>query len=93
MAMLAALKHQARRLSYLECEFRCNQPVGAASNPVSTEIFAAHMSPSSFRGFRGHPGKNPQNARHHGVSGGYKAFVPNMASKNMMNHYWRPAWK
>ena len=45
MAMLAALKHQTGRLPHLERELRRDQPIGAAPNPVGTEIFAAHMTP------------------------------------------------
>ena len=50
MAMLAALKHQARGLPDLERELRRDQTIGAATDPVRTEIFAAHMSPSTNQG-------------------------------------------
>ena len=86
MAMLAALKHQSGRLPNLERELRCDQAIGTAPDPVGTEIFAAHVSPSTaFKGFqprRQEPAKPAIMA-----CGGYKAFVAKMASKNMMNHY------
>ena len=47
MAMIAALKYQAGRLPHLERELRCNQTVGTAPNPVGTEIFAAHVTPTA----------------------------------------------
>jgi hypothetical protein len=46
MAMIAALKHQAGRLTHLERQFRRDQTVGKAPNPIGTEIFTAHMTPS-----------------------------------------------
>jgi len=46
MTMIAALKHQAGRLTHLERQFRRDQTVGKAPNPIGTEIFAAHMTPS-----------------------------------------------
>ena len=46
MAMLAALKHQARGLADLERQFRRDQAVGAAPDAVRTEIIAAHVTPS-----------------------------------------------
>ena len=48
MAMVAALKHQSGRLPDLERQFRRDQTVGAAPDPVRPEIFAAHVTPSSF---------------------------------------------
>ena len=84
--MLAALKHQASRLPHLERELRRDQSVGAAPNPVGTEIFAVHVSPSTFEALP--PSSNkPRTPAITGDDGGYKAFVPKMASKNMMNHY------
>jgi hypothetical protein len=56
MAVIAALKHQTGRLPYLERELRRNQTIGTAPNPVGTEIFAAHVTPSSS-GASCHPGK------------------------------------
>ena len=48
VAMLAALKHQSGRLPDLERQLRRDQTIGTASNPVRTEIFAAHNSPRGF---------------------------------------------
>ena len=47
VAMLAALKHQPRGLAHLERQLRRDQTVGTATNPVRTEIIAAHMTPST----------------------------------------------
>jgi hypothetical protein len=90
MAVLAALKHQSSRLPHLERELRRDQAVGAASNPVGTEIFAVHMSPSVFKVFQP-SGKKPRTPAIASDDSAYKAFVPKMVSKNMMNHYREPS--
>jgi hypothetical protein len=41
MAMFAAAKHQAGRLSDLERQFRRDHAVGAAANAVGAEILAS----------------------------------------------------
>src|SRR5262249_14176710 len=65
MAMLAALEHEASRLTHLERELRRDQPVGAAPNPVGTEIFAAHKTPT--RSEDPPPGREASNARYNSV--------------------------
>ena len=67
MAMLAALKHEPGRLSDLERQFRRDQTIGTAPNPVGTEEFAAHMSPTGFQGVSSHTRREAPNARRHGV--------------------------
>ena len=73
MAMLAALKHQAGRLPDLERELRRDQAIGAAPNPVGTEIFAAHVTPSDDPGFLASGGETRPNAPHRSVQGRYNA--------------------
>jgi len=68
VAMIAALEHQSGRLPDLERQFRRDQTVGTAPNPIRTEIFAAHVTPSSFQGFSNHPEK-PRTPNHQGVQG------------------------
>jgi hypothetical protein len=46
MAVVAALEHQSGRLPDLERQFRRDQTVGKASNPIRSEIFAAHVTPN-----------------------------------------------
>src|SRR5207302_6471876 len=61
VAVIAALKHQAGRLSHLERELRRDQTIGTAPNSVGTEIFAAHVTPSHSRSsLRPYPAKNPR---------------------------------
>ena len=88
MAVLAALEHQPGRLPDLERQFRRDQAVGAAPNPVRPEIFAAHVSPSA----RQDPRPTGEKPRTPAIMAcrGYKAFGAKMASKNMMNYYRRP---
>ncbi len=69
MAMLAALKHQSGRLAYLERQLRRDQTIGATPNPVGTEIFAAHISPSSLQGFSSHPARILECPVYHSVQG------------------------
>src|SRR5207237_9908704 len=76
MAMLAALKHQSGRLPDLERQLRRDQTIGTAPNPVRTEIFAAHMTPSTHLRL----GTKPRTP----VPGSYNDIVPTMASKNMI---------
>ena len=90
MAMVAALKHQAGRLPHLERQLRRDQTVGAAPNPVGTEIFAAHVTPSIIRRLLKPLRQEAANARHHSVQRVIMPSGAKMASKNMMNHY-RPA--
>ena len=52
VAMIAALKYQSGGLPYLERQLRRDQTIGTAPNPVRTEIFAAHITPSGLRGFQ-----------------------------------------
>ena len=52
MAILAALKHQPGRLPNLERQLRRDQTIGTATNPVRTEIFAAHMPPERLSRIR-----------------------------------------
>ena len=66
MAVVAALKHEAGRLPYLERELRRDQPVGAAPNPVGTEIFAAHVTPNALLGVPA-TRQEAQNARYDSV--------------------------
>ena len=63
VAMLAALEHQPGRLPHLERELRRDQTIGAAPNPVGTEIFAAHVTPSIAATSPTKPARNA-NARH-----------------------------
>ena len=49
MTMLAALKYQTGRLPHFQRQFRRDQAVGEAPNPVRSEIFAAHRTPSTAR--------------------------------------------
>src|SRR5215475_7824767 len=90
MAVLAALKHEAGGLAHLEREFRRDQSIGAATNPVRTEIIAAHVTPDDYPRNAPYSGENAPTlsqvlmAR---VSGCYRAFAAKMASKNMMNDY------
>ena len=58
MAMLATLKHQSGRLPDLERQLRRDQTIGTAPNPVRTEIFAVHISPSSYQGFSTRPARS-----------------------------------
>jgi hypothetical protein len=92
MAMIAALKHQSRRLPDLERDLRRDQTIGTTPNPVRTEIFAAHITPSIARGFSSHPGKKPR-TRAIMACRGYNTLDAKMASKNIMNHYRRPVWR
>jgi hypothetical protein len=46
--MIAALKYQTGRLTDLERQLRGDQAIGQTPNPVGTEIFAAHISPSNL---------------------------------------------
>jgi hypothetical protein len=64
MAVIAALKHQSGRLPDLEREFRRNQTIGTAPNPVGTEIFAAHVTPRASQAIQ-----EALRARYHGVQG------------------------
>ena len=68
VAMFAALKHQSGRLPDLERQFRRDQTVGPAPNPVRTEIFAAHETPSKSQGLSDYPEK-PRTPNHHCVQG------------------------
>ena len=90
VAMVAALKHQAGRLPHLERELRRDQTIGAAPNPVGTEIFAAHVTPTASALLK--PSRQEAaNARHHSVQGVISPSGAKMASKNMMNYYRPPA--
>lgn len=60
MAVLATLKHQSGRLPDLEGELRCDQTIGAATNPVGTEIFAAHVFPHRLSSVQRPSGPTPQ---------------------------------
>ena len=42
MAMLAAAEHEPGRLAGLECQFRRDHAIGAATNAVSAKILAGH---------------------------------------------------
>src|SRR6202022_4954099 len=55
MTVLAALKYQSGRLPDLERQLRRDQTVGAAPNPIRSEIFAAHVTPSIAQGLSSHP--------------------------------------
>ncbi|GLR87070.1 hypothetical protein GCM10007857_37810 [Bradyrhizobium iriomotense] len=87
--MVTALKRKAGSLSDLERELRRDQSVGAASNPVGPEIFAAHMSPP--RGNQDSPIQLPDALHGSAIPDfarrSYNAITANLASKNMMNHY------
>src|SRR5437868_6775671 len=83
MAMFAALKHQARGLADLERQFRRDQAIRTASNPVRTEIIAAHMTPSDDPNSR----IRRRDAHISPVRRPYNAFGAKMSSKNMMNDY------
>jgi len=85
---IATLKHQSGRLPNLERQLRRDQTVGTAPDPVRPEIFAAHVTPSSFQG-SSPPRQEVSNARLSRRVRGYTAFGTKMASKNMMNHYRR----
>src|SRR5882757_223558 len=92
VAVIAALKYQPGRLPHLERELRCDETIGAAPNPVGTEIFAAHVTPSipqdSPTGGFSHPGRNPRTPSIIACRS-YNPPAAKMASKNMMNHYGR----
>ncbi len=49
MTVVATLKHEARRLPYLHRQFRRDQPIGTAPNPIGPEIFPAHWPPRLSR--------------------------------------------
>jgi hypothetical protein len=66
MAMLAALKHQSGRLPDFERQLRSDQTVGTASNPIGTEIFAAHTTPNTVQASPATRQEAP-NARHYSV--------------------------
>jgi hypothetical protein len=85
MAMLAALKHQSGGLADLERQFRRDQTIGAAPNPVRTEIIAALMTPSEYPNSRIRRRDAPKIP---GASSTYNASATKLASKNMMNDYW-----
>src|SRR6202022_3647044 len=89
MAMLAALKHQSRRLPDLERQLRRDQTVGTAPNPIRTEIFAAHVTPRIAQGPSSHPATSPERP----PSSRAVVIIPlgaKMTSKNIMNRYRRP---
>jgi hypothetical protein len=86
--VITALKRKARRLADLERELRRDQSVGAAPNPVRTEIFATHIVPQAATG---ESPKQPPGA-HEGTTSliapaSYNANAAKLASKNMINHY------
>ena len=54
VAMLTTLKHQTGGLPHLQRQFRRDQAVGEAPNPIRSEIFAAHRTPSTARASQGH---------------------------------------
>jgi hypothetical protein len=67
MTVLAALKGQPRGLPDLQRQFRRDQTVRAAPNPVRAKIFAAHDPPSGVRGLWAEPAQGIRTPAHNSV--------------------------